>query len=271
MPAPAADRFVEATAAAVRVAERLRATTQAPEVLHQSNNVIVRFGDVVLKVSTDFGMAERDVVVATHVNANGGPALAPLLPQTIDGEFSITAWPFVSDCLGITDREAGQALHALHRALVSVETDLPPLSSRFDDALALLADVDATAALDSRGRPLLRAALEAVASATEGDAVLHTEPHDRNRLRRDGQIVYIDFEAASTGPIEWDLAYLPDAVTNEIWPGHDPVLRAKLRIAVSACVSIACWRHVTARPHDNEMRRHAEYHLDAVRRALPDE
>lgn len=91
---PAADRVVEASAAAARVAELVGADTRESEVLHQSNNVVIRFADVVLKVSTDFAMAERDVVVASHVSATGGPALAPLLAPIIDGEFSISAWPY---------------------------------------------------------------------------------------------------------------------------------------------------------------------------------
>jgi len=153
--------------------------------------------------------------------------------------------------------------------LVGVPIDLPPLSTRFADAAAVLADVAATAALDPRDRAVLRNAVETVAPATAGAAVLHSEPHDRNRLRRDGQVVYIDFEAASIGPIEWDLAHLPDnAVVQGLWPDHNPQLRATLRIGVSAGVSVACWRHVTAHPRDAEMRWHAEHHLEAVRRAL---
>ena len=268
VPAPAGDRVVEATAAAARVAELVGAETSDPQVLHQSNNVVIRFADVVLKVSTDCGMAERDVVVASHVSAAGGPALAPLLAPIVDGDFSISAWPYLPEGPEITAREAGKALRDLHRTLVGVPIDLPPLSSRFDKVAAVIADCEATSALDPRDRAVLRSAVDTLAPATTGADVLHTEPHDRNRLRRDGHVVYIDFEAASTGPIEWDLAYLPDDVVQDLWPDHDPLLRATLMIGVSACVSIACWRHITARPHDADMRWHAEHHLEAVRKAL---
>lgn len=268
VPIPAADRFVEATSAAVRVAAALGTNTRHPHVLHKSNNVVIRFADIVLKVSTDFAMAERDVVVASYVSARGGPALVPLLPPTVDGAFSISAWPYLPDGPEITDRIAGEALRHLHRALVDVPADLPPLRSRFDNVAAVLADARATAALDPRGRAVLRSAIETVAPATEGAAVLHTEPHDRNRLRRDGEAIYIDFEAASIGPVEWDLAYLSDDAVYDVWPNHNPELRATLGIGVSACVSVACWRHVSARPDDADMRWHAEHHLGAVRRAM---
>ena len=71
---PAADRVVEATAAAARVAVLVGADTTEPEDVYQSNNVVIRFADVVLKVSTDFAVAERNVVVASHVSASGWPS-----------------------------------------------------------------------------------------------------------------------------------------------------------------------------------------------------
>lgn len=200
VPAPAADRVVEATAAAARVAELVGAETSDAQVLHQSNNVVIRFADVVLKVSTDFRMAERGVFVASHVSAAGGPALSPLLAPIVDGDFSISAWPYLPEGLEITAREAGKALRDLHRTLVGVSIDLPPLSSRFDKVAAVIADCQATSALDPRDRAVLQSAVDIVAPATTGADALHTEPDDRNRLRRDGQVMYIDFEAASVGP-----------------------------------------------------------------------
>ncbi len=164
VPTPAADRVVEATAAAVRVAELLGADTDGPEVLHESNNVVIRFADIVLKVSTDLAMAERDVLVASHVSATGGPALAPLMPLTVDGDFSISAWPFLPNS-EIAAHDAAKALRALHHTLIGVPTHLPPLSSRFDKVAAVLADSRATAALDPKGRAVLRSAVDAVAPA----------------------------------------------------------------------------------------------------------
>jgi aminoglycoside phosphotransferase (APT) family kinase protein len=101
-----------------------------------------------------------------------------------------------------------------------------------------------------------------------GSTVLHGEPHNRNRLTRNGSTVYIDFEGACVGPIEWDLAYVPDRLAVAIWPAHDARRRSVLQLGVSTCVSVACWRHVSARPDDAEMRWHADHHLSLVRRRL---
>ena len=62
------------------------------------------------------------------------------------------------------------------------------------------------AALPTADRNVLLEALTTVLPATAGDAVLHTEPHDRNRLKVPGGILYVDFESAAVGPVEWDLA-----------------------------------------------------------------
>jgi hypothetical protein len=244
----------------------LGAPTSDAEVLHQSNNVVIRYGDVVVKVSTDVRMSERDVGIASYVSARGGPALAPLGAPIVDGDFSMSAWPYAAGSTAIAPRDAAEAMRELHRSLVGVPIDLPPLSSRFDDTRRLLADSQATLALGATDRAVLQLAVETASEATAGSSVLHAEPHDRNRLRRDGRVIYID--ASSTGPIEWDLAFLPDDVVEELWPDHDRPLRSTLQIGVSACVSVACWRHVTAHPHDGEMRWHAQHHLDAVRAQL---
>jgi hypothetical protein len=98
--------------------------------------------------------------------------------------------------------------------------------------------------------------------------VLHAEPHDGNRMTTGGKVVYFDLEAACTGPLEWDLAHVSEDVAGAVWPDHDRSRCARLRVAVSACVSAFCWRHVTARPDDAELRWHARHHLRVVHGSL---
>lgn len=268
MPRAAADRVDEAIECAARaVSVFVGKAGTSWEVLHRSNNVVARFAGVVVKVSTDVAMAERDVTVASHVSDIGGPAVPPLRGLIVDGDFAISLWPYVPDHAG-SEWEPGEALRAVHRALVGIGVDLPRLGCRFEETAAHLADPGVTRALDAVDRSELQAAVDAVEPATVGDAALHGEPHDRNRLRRDGRVVFIDFEAAAVGPIEWDLAFIGDDAVRDVWPDHDRALRDALKVGVSACVSAACWRHVSARPADAEMRWHAEHHLEVVRRAL---
>ena len=242
-------------------------------VLHESNNVVVRLGDVVLKVGSHPDRIQREIDVAIHAGRAGGPVMGPLAGPIQSRSFAVSAWPYLaSDPRPADDRAAGQVLAALHRSLAGAPVALPALGERLREVRGLLDDHLATAALGSAGRALLDEAIEFVAvdvERSETGAVLHGELHDGNRLSHKGNIVYLDLEAACTGPLEWDLAYFPERVVEEVWPGHNRALRRRLRVGVSACVSTYCWRHVTSRPDDADIRWHAEHHLEAVRAVLP--
>jgi hypothetical protein len=268
----AGDLFEEAFAAAQDAAGRLGLRAEDSTVLHRSNNVVVRINDVVLKVGTDHVRIRREVEVARDAARAGGPVLTPYVDALEVGQFAVSAWPYLwADSTAAGDEAAARALRELHRALAQTGVSLPRLVDRFDEVRRLLDDETVTGALDGDGRVCLRAALDRVSAAaaeSPAESALHSEPHDGNRLAVGGVVVYIDLEAVCIGPVEWDLAYLPDAVAEKVWPDHDRRLRRRLHVGVSACVSTYCWRHVTSRPGDSEMRWHAEHHLGFVRDAL---
>jgi hypothetical protein len=268
----AGDLFEEAVAAAQDAAGRLGLGARDSTVLHRSHNVVVRINHVVLKVGTDHARIRREVEVSRDAARAGGPVLTPHADALEVGRFLVSAWPYLRvDSAAAGDEAAARALRELHRALGQTRVLLPRLADRFDEVRRLLDDERVTGALDGEGRVCLRAALDRVSAAvaeSPAELALHTEPHDGNRLTVGGVVVYIDLEAVCIGPVEWDLAYLPDAVAEEVWPDHDRRLRRRLHVGVSACVSTYCWRHVTSRPGDSEMRWHAEHHLGFVRDAL---
>lgn len=70
---------------------------------------------------------------------------------------------------------------------------------------------------------------------------LHGEPHfDGNVLRTAEGPVFIDFEAACTGPKEWDLAALPREVAT-FYPPINTALLEVLELTRSLCVATWCW------------------------------
>jgi hypothetical protein len=75
---------------------------------------------------------------------------------------------------------------------------------------------------------------------------------------------WIDLEDVSVGPLEWDLAFLPEEAVLQ-FPMVDPEPLGLLRTLKSACVATWCW--LLAEEFD-EMRRDGEYHLEQVRRAV---
>lgn len=268
----AGDLSEEAVAAAQRAAGYLGLRAENTTVLHRSNNVVVRVNEVVLKVGTDHVRMRREVEVARDAARAGGPVLTPHADALEVGRFVVSAWPYLRvDSTPAGDEAAARALRELHRALAQTRASSPRLADRLDEVRRLLDDERVTGALDGAGRVFLSSALDRVSAAaaeSPGERALHAEPHDGNRLTIGGVVVYIDLEAVCIGPVEWDLACLPDAVAEEVWPDHDGRLRRTLRLGVSACVSTYCWRHVTSRPGDGEMRRHAEHHLARVRDTL---
>ena len=266
--ARAGDLFEEALDAAEEAASLLGLERSDRTVLHRSNNVVVRMGQAVMKVGTDLSRIRTEVEVTREVARAGGPVFAPLADAIEVGRFGVSVWPFlVGDPRPADDHICLTALSMLHQALAASSVPLPRLVERFDEVRSILDDDAATAALATDDRSLLRAAVDDAAGCTEKSphGFLHAEPHDRNRLTVDGVVVYLDLEAACVGPVEWDLAYFDDDAVQRVWPDHDQLLRRRLQIGVSACVSSYCWRHVTARPADREMRWHAEHHLGVVR------
>lgn len=262
----ASDHVTAALAAATDVAHQLGLDVSETVILHRSNNVVVRIGDAVLKVGSNGQRLRREVVLARHAIARAGPVVAPLGEPVEIGRFVVSAWPYrAPDRIPASDRLAAQVLAELHASLADTCEALPSVADRFDDVRALLEDPARTEALERDGRDTLLTALDVLrGDADSTDVVLHAEPHDGNRITHRGAVVYIDFEAACRGPLEWDVAYFDEQTAELIWPRHDRRLCRRLRVAVSACVAAYCWRHVSARPGDDEMRWHAEHHLVAV-------
>src|SRR5207237_265310 len=75
---------------------------------------------------------------------------------------------------------------------------------------------------------------------------------------------WIDLDTACAGPLEWDVAHLPEAGADQ-FPEVNRAALAEMRLLVSAEVAVWCW-HTYGRA--DEVDEAAEFHLDRVRRAL---
>lgn len=119
-------------------------------------------------------------------------------------------------------------------------------------------------ALAPADRTFLRSVYDAGLAELDGGDLdhqrLHGEPHDGNRVLTVQGVRWIDFESCCVGPLEWDLAFQSTEVTATFSDVDGELLR-RLRRLNSACVATWCWG--TAR--FPEMRRHGEYHLQALR------
>lgn len=98
-------------------------------------------------------------------------------------------------------------------------------------------------------RDLLNAALARLAALKTVSRPLHGDPHLDNLLFTTDGPLWLDFESACRGPVEWDLSALPGS---ELLPQHDAAALALLRQVRSTCVVVWCASKERPSPKDQE-------------------
>jgi hypothetical protein len=158
--------------------------------------------------------------------------------------FAVTFWTHYATIADrVSPSDYAHALHRLHTAMRSVEIEAPHFTERIAEAERLVAHRDETPALVAGDRLLLlntlRDAAHAIRSRETRDQLLHGEPHSGNILSTSDGPRFIDFETCCGGPIEFDVAHLPEEVSL-LYPDVDPDLLQQCRLLVLGMV--AAWR-----------------------------
>jgi hypothetical protein len=246
-------------------------------VLADSNHTIVWLRPHQILAKVGRRSAERLLLrehrVARALGEVGAPVVPPLsgVKPTRDPDTAllVTLWPRVEH-LGEDSADAadvGQSLGEVHRALDRYDGELPSFLDKLEDARALLGDDARMSALDLDNRRWLRTAFDALFDELRSRRYavrgLHGEPHGQNRLTTPAGVRWIDFEGACLGPVEWDLAFLPDA-SLPAYPPPDEALVQLLRTLNSARTATLCW----ARYDVPALRWHARFHLQQLRSHL---
>ncbi|HEX5938694.1 MAG TPA: hypothetical protein VFZ75_13550 [Actinomycetota bacterium] len=161
--------------------------------------------------------------------------------------------------------ESTRILAVLHEHLARYSGAVPDFKEKLDHARRALADDALMHALPADDRSMLRAAFDRYRAEVEAfdyaERTLHGEPHAGNLLATPDGLRWIDLEGVCLGPLEWDLAFLQEeAASSFSHVDHD--LLDLLRVINSARVATWCW----SRPEYPEMRWHAEFHLERVKR-----
>jgi thiamine kinase-like enzyme len=125
----------------------------------------------------------------------------------------------------------------------TLDVKTPHFTDRVKEAQQLVASRDRTPALPDADRELLshtlRSLRRAIGDRGAAEQVLHGEPHQGNVLRTKNGPLFIDLETCCRGPVEFDLAHVPQEVS-ERYPDADQDLLRECRILVLAMV--AAWR-----------------------------
>jgi hypothetical protein len=255
-----------AVAAAASTASAFGLAVDDAIVLNDSNRLVVRLTpcDVVARVTPlthHAGSAAREAEVAAQLASTDSPVAA--LDARVDARvvecdgFAITLWSHVRQVAPrpLPPDAYAHALARLHAGLRQVDVVLPHVLDRIAATQLDVANSDVTPDLADADRALLASTLEdltrAVVDRRAPEQVLHGEPHPWNVLDTTRGPLFIDFENAARGPVEYDLAWVPEAVS-ECYPGADRNLVGECRGLVVAIVTMHRWRrgdqHPSGRP-----------------------
>lgn len=220
-------------------------------------------------------VAAFEVELALRLSATSSPvaALEPRVEPRVyerDG-FAVTLWTHydvVTPDLDFPGAYA-DALHRLHTGMRSVEITTPHFLDRVAEAEQLVTHRDESPALTEADRHLLlstlQSARERIRNRDAPEQLLHGEPHPGNLLSTRDGLLFIDFETCCRGPVEFDVAHVPEEVSAR-YPDIDQVLLVECRRLVLAMV--AAWRW-DIRDEFPDGRRHGRNILSLLREGPP--
>jgi Ser/Thr protein kinase RdoA (MazF antagonist) len=247
-----ASEVPRAVAAATSTASALGLRVDETKVLHVSNRLALRLlpSDVLARVALPTHEAAAfEVGLAARLAATDSP-VAPLDPRVVprvyqrDG-FTITLWTYYEPQTAreLSPADYADALSRLHVGMQRVDVTTPHFTDRVREAQLLVGSRDRTPELGGADRDLLVNTLDRVMPVIAGrgaaQQLLHGEPHPGNVLNTKNGPLFIDLETACRGPVEFDLAHVPEAVS-ECYGGIDHALLDDCRVLVLAM--IAAWR-----------------------------
>ena len=241
-----------ALAAAMSTASALGLTVDDAVVLHDSNRLTVRLlpCDVLARVApAAYQAAQFEVELAQRLAEAGSPvgALEPRVePRVYESDgFVVTLWTYYNP---VTPREVSpahyaDALERLHAGMRKVDVRTPHFTDRVEEAQQLVESRNLTPGLADADRELLsntlRSRRQAIGDRGAAGQLLHGEPHPGNVLSTKTGLLFIDLETCCRGPVEFDLAHVPEDVS-ERYADADEELLSECRVLVLAMV--AAWR-----------------------------
>jgi len=243
--------ITRAIAAATSVAASLDLPVNDAVVLHNSNKLALRLMpcDVFARVApVGQEVAQFEVELAQRLVEVGCP-VCPLEPRadprvyTRDG-FAVTLWTYYEPVTPhVSPVDYAKALERLHAGMRKVDVASPRFTDRIAEAEEIVASPDLSPELADADRVFLSARLGSLRKAIEDrgavEQLLHGEPHPGNVLSTKDGPLFIDLETCCRGPVEFDLAHVPESVCAH-YPGVNQGLLDECRQLVLAMV--AAWR-----------------------------
>ena len=241
-----------ALAAATSIASALGLPVEDVIVLHDSNKLTVRLlpCDLVARVAPiahqvaqfEIGLARRLAEIQSPVAALD-PRAEPRAYERAG--FAVTLWTYYEPVAPREVSPAGyaNALGRLHAGMRRLDVRTPHFTDRVEEAQRLAESRNLTPDLAEADRDLLittlRSRRRAIAGRGGAEQLLHGEPHPGNVLSTKSGLLFIDFETCCRGPVEFDVAHVPEDVSAHYAPADEDLL-IECRGLVLAMV--AAWR-----------------------------
>ena len=241
-----------ALAAAMSTASALGLPVDDAIVLHNSNTLAVRLlpCDVLARVApTAHQVAQFELELAQRLAETESPvaALEPRVePRAYERDgFVVTLWTYYSPVAPreVSPADYANALERLHAGMCKLDVRTPHFTDRVAEAQQLVESSSLTPDLADADRELLintlRSRRQAIGNGGAAEQILHGEPHPGNVLSTKTGLLFIDLETCCRGPVEFDLAHVPEAVSTR-YADADEELLSDCRVLVLAMV--AAWR-----------------------------
>ena len=235
-------------------------------VLHASNRLAVRLlpCDVLARVAyvAHQAGAAFEVEVARRLAATDSP-VAALEPRVeprvyVRDDFVITLWSYYAPASprDVAPPEYAHALERLHAGMRQIDLPAPHFTDRVAEAQRLVGNRAHTPELAEADRELLSTTLRslrrAIGDRGAAEQLLHGEPHPGNLLRTKNGLLFIDLETCCRGPVEFDIAHVPDEVS-EHYPDAAQDLLRECRVLMLAMIATWRWDRDDQLPHGRRL------------------
>jgi hypothetical protein len=235
----------------MEVASELDLATADARVLHNSNKLALRLlpCDVLARVAfAGLEQFEAEVEIGRRLAQVDGPVASlesRVEPCVYERHgFAVTLWTYYEPLRQeLSPADYAKALERLHAGMAKVDATVPHFSDRVAEAQQVVASPNRTPALEDPDRRLLSSTLRSqrreISERSSTEQLLHGEPHAGNLLNTKSGPLFIDLETCCRGPVEFDLAHVPEEVS-ECYSDADQELLRACRLLVLAMV--AAWR-----------------------------
>jgi hypothetical protein len=246
-----ASEVVRAVGAAMEVASALDLETTDTRVLHNSNKLALRLlpCDVFARVAFAGREAfQAELEIGRRLAEAESPVAsleARVEPRVYERDgFAVTLWTYYEQARQeVSLADYAKALERLHAGMAKVDVTVPHFTDRVAEAQRLVASRNRTPGLEDSDREILSSTLRSrrrtISERSSAEQLLHGEPHAGNLLNTESGPLFIDLETCCRGPVEFDLAHVPEEVS-DCYSSADQELLRECRLLVLAMV--AAWR-----------------------------